>query len=697
MAVLSKIRQRSLLLILVIGFCLLAFIIGDLLSNGGFNQTSTDVGSINGKDVSFEDFRVKVSEVERSQQGMTTIQASDRVWEQEINIALLSEEFEKLGLRVGENHIIETFKADPQVGQNPMFLNAAGQFDVAQFKEFFKSNPAQAQAFESRQESAALNAKYMIYNSLVKGALFTTDLEGKMRYQMETTKASFDYVAVPFSSIKDSDAKVSDEEIVEYMRKNEKKYKAEETRVLDYVLVEEKASEADQGEIQTRLNALLNGTTVYNQATGKNDTVAGFRDTNDIARFVNENSDIPFDTTFVAKKDLPAEHAEKLFATPQGGIYGPYMRGDFYCISKVIGRKAGASAKASHVLISYEGTQVPNKKEKRTKDEARAKAESLLAQAKANPSGFMMLALINSDDSSAQQGGDLGFFGEGQMVKPFNDFVFNNPVGTIGLVETDFGFHVINITDKQDAIKLATIAQKVEPSESTADQVYNKSVKIEMEANDKDFAAAAKANGLTVVPNIKVKAMDENFGSIVNQRQIVRWAFDKQTNVGDVKRFEVANVGNVIAKLTKVNEKGLLAIDEARITIEPILKNRKKAEIIKNKMKGGSLDAIAKANNVTVQKATDLTISNAVLPNLGSEPKVVATAVSIGVNKTSGPIEGNSGVYVVRPTSIVKAPVLKTHAPYVNQIKQQRGNDAGRVISALRANADIEDNRAAFN
>jgi peptidyl-prolyl cis-trans isomerase D len=256
------------------------------------------------------------------------------------------------------------------------------------------------------------------------------------------------------------------------------------------------------------------------------------------------------------------------------------MRDKYYCISKGMGRKAGANAKASHILISYEGTQVPNKKEKRTKEQAKAKAEQLLAQVKANPGSFFMLAMTNSDDSSAQQGGDLGYFAPGQMVKPFNDYVFNNPVGSIGLVETDFGYHIINVTEKQDAVRLATIARKIEPSEATADKLYTKAVKFEMDANKQDFEKVAKAAGLMVNPSVKVQAMDEYFGAAGQQRQIVRWAFDKETNVGDVKRFEIVNVGNIIAKLKKVNEKGLMALETARPMIEPILRNKKKAEKI---------------------------------------------------------------------------------------------------------------------
>lgn len=697
MAVLSKIRQRSLLLLLVIGFCLFAFIIGDLINQGGFSQTSKNVGSVNGKDIAFEDFRVKVANLEKSGRGTTQTQAANQVWEQEVSIKLLEAEFEKLGIRVSKKHIMEVLKSNPQIGQNPMFMNAAGQFDEGKFNEFFKSNPTQKQFLDELLKDAELNAKFQIYNSLVRGGVFTTDLEGKMQYQKEMDKVSFDYVALPYSSIKDSEVKVTDEELIAYMRKDEKRFKAEESRELEYVLVDEKASPEDQEEVKKTLTDLLAGSIKYNETTTKNDTLPSFANTTNTPQFVNENSDIPYDSTYVAKKDLPAEHADALFNLPVGGIYGPYMRGDYFCVSKMMGRKAGAQAKASHILISWEGTQVPNKKEKRTKEEAKAKAESLLAQAKANPGMFMMLALTNSDDSSAQQGGDLGYFGPGQMVKPFNDFVFNNPIGTIGLVETQFGYHVINVTDKQDAVRLATVARKVVPSEATTNKAYQKAQTFEMNVKGKDFEKTAKAAGLTVNPSVKVKQMDEYIGQAGAQRQVVRWAYESETKVGDVKRFEIPNVGNIIVKLKKINEKGLLALDEARAMLETKLKNQKKAEMLKAKAKGASLQAIASANNVAVQSAVDVTLANPMLANAGNEPKVVGTAFATGANKMSAPIEGNTGVFVVMPKVVTKAPALKDHADYAAKIKAQTGGYANRVIPALKKDADIEDNRFEFN
>ena len=194
MAVLQKIRQRSLLLILVIGFCLLAFIIGDLFNNGGFKSSPKDVGSVNGKDIPFEDFRIKVSNLEKSgQQGMTPTQAVNRVWDQEVSIALLTAEFDKLGLIASEKHILEVFKNDQNIGQNPMF-QTKGVFDLAKFKEYFKSNPEQAQYLKDREKDADINAKYQIYNTLVKAGVYTTETEGKLKVvQLQMSQNASDY------------------------------------------------------------------------------------------------------------------------------------------------------------------------------------------------------------------------------------------------------------------------------------------------------------------------------------------------------------------------------------------------------------------------------------------------------------------------------------------------------------------------
>ena len=697
MAVLAKIRKRSALLIGAIALALFAFIIQDLIGKGGIGQDSKDVGTVNDKDITFEDFRVKVSNVEKSGQGITSTQAANQVWDQEVSIALLTSEFDKLGLRAGEKHLIEVLKADQNIGSNPMFLNAAGLFDLAKFKEYFKANPEQAQFLQEREKSAELNAKFQMYNTLVKAALYTTEAEGKLKYEMEANKVNFAYVAGLYSTIKDSQVKVTDAEIVDFMKKNEKKYKADQSREIEYVLLEDKASAQDEADVKAKITALLSGSVVYNAKTAKNDTVAGFRNAANAIDFVNSNSDVPYDSTYIAKKSLPATDADQLFNLAPGAIYGPYKYGNYYCISKSFGTRANVNVKASHILISYEGTQVSNKREKRTKDQALVKAQAILAQVNANPDSFMMLAYSNSDDSSAQQGGDLGYFGPNEMVKPFNDFVFGNAIGKVGLVETPFGFHIIKVTDKQDGIRLATVAQKIEASEVTSDKIFTQATQFEMDSANKDFAKLAKEMKLTVASPVTVTGMEENFASLGNQRAIIRWAFEDDSKVGAIKRFELANIGHVIARVKSIDDSGLVPVSQARAYVEPILKNKKKAELIKAKMTGSSLEAIAKANGAKVEQAANITMENPVFGLVGAEPKVVGTAFALTANKVSAPIEGVTGVYVVKNVSTVKAPALKNHTAYVAKLKQQTANDAGRILPALKANATIEDNRSKFN
>ena len=243
---------------------------------------------------------------------------------------------------------------------------------------------------------------------------------------------------------------------------------------------------------------------------------------------------------------------------------------------------------------------------------------------------------------------------------------------------------------------MATLGQKIEPSQETIDKAYAAATKFEMDANEKDFAVVAKAAKLTVNPAIKAKPMDENFGSVGNQRQIVKWAYTDGTKIGDVKRFEIVNVGHVIAKLSKIYEKGLMSVEEAKPMIEGLVKNEKKAVKIIAKMKGGSLEAIAAANKTKVEQAIDATIENPTVGAIGVEQKVVGAAFGLAAGKTSAPIEGNMGVFVVRAKSIVKAPKLPKYTDYVNKLKGNASQAAGRVIGALKSDAEIEDNRLDF-
>ncbi|MFN3942207.1 MAG: peptidylprolyl isomerase [Flavobacterium sp.] len=696
MAILGKIRQRSFFLIVIIALALFSFVLMDLIQAGGFGGSNSYVGSINGKDIPFEEFNLKVANTEKNGnngQGMSNTQAANQVWDAEVNIALLEEEFEKLGIRVGADHVVEILKQNPTIAQR--FTNELGGFDKKKFDEFIKSS-ANAQDIEflkAQEQNAVINAKYQIYMSMLRGGLFVTQADAKFQHRLENEKVSFDYVHIPYSSIKDSDVKVTDAEVLEYMKKRPKRYKSEEIRDIDFVFVSEEPTDDDKNEVKVLLEKLMENRIVFNKTTNANDTLPGFKNALDVVEFVNSNSDFPYDSTYVAKTDLPADHAEGLYNLADGAFYGPYELNGYLAISKSLGKKSGVKARASHVLISYTGSQAAPKTP-RTKEEAKAKAEEILAKVNADSNQITMLAFTDSDDQgSAQRGGDLDFFNPGMMVKPFNDFVFNNPIGKVGLVETDFGYHIIKVTDKQDAIRLATVARKINPSQKTSDNAYSTAMKVEMNANDKSLEKAATEAKLEVKPVVKAKPMDEFFGELGAQRQIIRWAYNKDTKVNDIKQFEITNKGYVIARLKSINDTGLMPLEDAKPGIEPLIRNEKKAKMIIAKIKGNNLDAIAKENKVTVESATDLTIQSPIINNAGFEPKVVGVALNTKANNVSAPVEGNSGVYVVKTKAVTKAPETKDFSQQITTLQSTSGQAANRIFGTLKDKADIKDYR----
>lgn len=697
MAILSKIRQRSFFLIVVIALALFSFVLADLIKGGSFGSSSKYAGSINGTNIMGQEFQYKVGQAE--QQGMSNVQASNNVWDQEVKRIILSEQFEKLGLAIGADQLINVMKENPNFASNPQFLNEAGKFDEGKFKEFVKTmvagqNADQKKQWKAFEEDVERMYTEQMYYTLIKSGIQATQSEGKLLYEEENDKVDFDFVTVAYSTINDDEAKVSDDEIMAYMKENKKKYKSDKTADMDIVFIENVPSKADEDDMKRSIEGFLNGKVEFNKETGANDTVPSFKNATNNAEYVNKNSDIKFDSTYVVKKDLPLEFQEQLFNLATGDVFGPYVDKGYQKLSKKIGSKSGAAAKASHILIAYVGAERADPSVTRTKEEAQALANSLLSQAKANPAGFAALATANTDDpGSKQTGGEYDNIAPNQMVKPFNDFVFNSAIGSIGVVETDFGFHVIKVSDKYNSVLLATIAQKNDPSETTSDQNYTKASKFEADANSKDFAAIAKEMGLVVTAAPNIRTSDENIPVAGPQRGIVLWAFSGDTEIGDVKRFDVPT-GYVVAKLKAVNDTGLLSIESAKPQIEPILKNKKKAELIRKKMTGKTLEEVSKSSSATIMPATGVAMNNALVPNIGSEPKVVGKAFNLKAGTTSGLIDGNAGVYMIKAKSLTKAPAISNFTTYVNQAKSQvQGSASNRAVEALKAKSDIEDLR----
>lgn len=689
MAVLQKIRERSVLLLVVIGFSLLAFIVGDFLMSGS-SLTTNSVGSINGESIPTQEYMAKVQRLEQSRQ-TTGNQAYETVWNEEIRRILLEEQFDKAGLRLGGDQIINVIKTHPNFANDPQFLNDAGQFDTGKFNVFLnqmKQDPNTWRGWLEYEASLGEFAKEQIYYNMVKGTVYTTQLEGKYAYKKETDRVTFDYVSIPYTTIKDEDVQVSDSEIADYIKKHSKQFKSPDYRAVEYVFIPNKPSQEDENVIKAEVEALLQPSVVFNAETQTNDTIAGFANVSDIADFVNKNSDVPYEETYYTKEQLPQEYQEQLFNLQEGEVFGAYLFNDHYCITRLTDKKSQPeTVDASHILIAYGDNG-------RTREEAEEMANNL--KEKLTLENFAELADENTDDPGSKgKGGKYEGIRQGQMVPEFDEYIFNNPVGEIGMVETQFGFHILKVDAQNMAemVQLATIAKAIEPSNATQDELYTQASKFEMEANNGDFSKVASDMGLIAHPTTPITAFGEQLPAIEGTHtDAINWAYNKSTSVGDVKRFDNPD-GHLIVKLTEINESGLLGVSDAREQVEPIVRNQKKAALIKEQMNGATLEEIAQNANSRVQSGE--TTGSTQTIGFVKEPKVTGYAFGTTPNQVSELIEGNNGVYAIRTKEVITAPEMPNYNSYKARVSgSNKAVVQGTVFSAIYNSAEITDKRA---
>ncbi|MGB7394493.1 MAG: peptidylprolyl isomerase [Pricia sp.] len=706
MAILESIRKQTTVLILIIGLALFAFVVSGVFTQDGLGggKVGSSIGEINGTEVTIDEFRQKVDIASRnSGPNASTMQTVNQVWDQEVRNTIMGQQFEDLGVNIEQDQIMNYVATIPGYAQNPQFQNENGVFDPNKFRSFIAdmkvNNPSQYNFWLQNEASIIQSAKEQTYYNLIKAGVGATLKEGEFDYRLATDKIDIKYVRIPFTSIPDSSITVSKSEIRSYIEEHKEDFKQDAARDIQFVYFEEKPSSEDVKEVEDAIAALLDDGVEYNDASDTNDTIAGFRNTTDMDAFLDRNSDIKFDTIYQEKNQLPTQFADTLMGLQVGETFGPYRDGDFFKVTKMMDRKANGSVKASHILIGYEGAQRANPDVTRTKEEAEAEAERLLREARKTDAKFVELARDNSDGPSAPNGGDLGYFQEGRMVPAFNDFAFQNPVGTIGMVETDFGFHVIKIDDKRDIVQTATLAREVEPSEGTVNQLYTDATQFEMESisSEQPFSDLAKEKKYTVRPVNKVNATDENLPGLSSQRNIVQWAFNGDTEVGDIKRFDLNTGGYAVVQLTNTYEEGLMSVEDASATVLPKIRKERKATQIISANKGKSMEEIAKDNNVSTSTATALTVKSPTIPGAGSEPAVVGAAYAMKEGATSELIEGNSGVFKLTVTKKTEAPELDNYSTYASSVKTAReGQVNTAVYNALKDAAEIDDNRAAF-
>ncbi len=705
MAILNSIRKKGVFLIIIIALALFAFVLDGVIgSSTGSPKGQSNIATVNGIDIPREDFMKQVDAAQRSLGPSTaTTQAMNIVWERELRRVLLNEQYEALGLTIENAQLSDALSTN--LANNPTFQNDAGQFDEGRLQEYIANLKAtsleayqQWLDFEKITENGILEKNYF---NLVKGGFITTLAEGKQEYHFQNDKINIEYVHLPYSKIADEDVPVSSEEIEKYIKDHPKDFEVEPLLDIQYISFSEDPSPEDIDASRETIAALLKDKIEFNNVSNMNDTIPGFSKTTDYQEFVNANSDKGYIDRWWFKKDLPSAVADTISNLNVGEIYGPYREGNNFNLIKVIEeRQMPDSVKANHILIRFQGLVTAPQDVSRTKEEAKALADSILNVLQKDNSKYEVIAADFSEDlSNKNSGGDLGYFMPGNMVTAFNDFVFDNEIGKLGVVETNFGFHIIEIVDQkniQKVLKVATITKEIEPSEKTMNEVFSNAANFELDSQNGDFNELAKEQGLNLKPVNRIGKLDANIPGIGNNRQIVNWAYQDDTNIGDVRRFNVPN-GYVIAQLTRKNPKGLMSISEASSIVTPILRNEKKAVKIRESVSGTTLNEIASNQNVTVKNATALTMANPTIAGAGTEAKVVGMAFGKKVGESTDLIDGKNGVYIVRILAVNNAPDLEDYSFYANQLNAALIPTINfKVYNALKNAAKIEDNRADF-
>jgi len=714
MAVLNKIRQRSIFLIIIIALALFSFIIGDIFQNlGSSSKSQTVVATINGEDIERDAFMNQVENIQRQSGGsVTNTQAMNRVWDQEVRNKVMQTQYDALGISIERDYMRQLLKQN--LGTFDEFKNEAGLFDEDKLNEFIANlkaiapesttlngNPVNYKAWTDFEQSISQTGVQQTYFNLVKAGVVGTLTEGELEYQLENDKVDLKYVQIPYSSIPDSVVTVKKSDITNYIKKFPKKYKVEASRNLVYVQFKETASLEDEQTIQANLTGLIEDKVEFNEAAKANETVVGFKNTSDSKAFVNANSSSKFNDDFVFESKLPNAQADSLKALSLNEVFGPYKDGTSYKLSKLIAKKMIAdSAKVRHILIPFIGSTRADASVTKTDAQAKTTADSIYKVLRSKRSKFKSLLSLSSDKVSNEKEGEIEFAYTDGFAKEFKAYAFENPKGSLGVVKTDFGYHIIEVLSqgaKKQAYKIATIVQEIEPSIKTIDDVFKNKSKFEIAVANADFNEVAKENNYTTVPVSSIKELDETIPGLGVQRSIVKWAFEDGVEVGDFKSFNTSGGGFVVAKITAVNEAGLMSTENASVTALPEIRKEMKSALIKNRVTATTLDAIASAENQTVKTASAVNMKNPTLSGAGREPKVVGTAFGLEEGETSKLIVGYNGVYAVQLIKSTPADALPNYQAAANRVGQAKSNAVNsQLYNALKDAAEIEDYRATF-
>ena len=698
MSVIQKIRDKGAWIMFgLIAIALISFILQDRALGGGrggiFTNTTT-LGKINGVSIERVDFENELTMMQKmyGQQAGNREQLIGNLWNQDVDKIINEQEYDKLGLVVSDKELSDIL-FDPQ--QSPLkreFTDeATGQFNVEKAKQII----TQVKKSKNAEQIEMINEAYLKptiqqklrskYSDLLQQSVYIP------KWLIEKTQAdnnaisSISYVAVPYNTIVDSTVKVSDDEILAYAKKHHKEYdKDEETRGISYVSFDATPVGADSANTLNQVTALK----------------ADFAATKDEKAYLGKvGTETAFREGYFSKAKIESSKKDSIIKLGLGQTYGPYLDGSNYVIAKLVATKQWPdSAKVRHILIA---TSDPKSGQQIKEDTVGKKLADSIETAIKGGANFEALCSKYSDDpGSKNKGGVYDFFPQGQMVASFNEFAFDKPVGSKGVVKTEYGYHYIEVLGQknpQPAYKIAYLAKPIIASQETVSAASTAAA--QFSASNKtlqDFTDNAKKLNKTALTAGEIKENDTYLGALGSARQLVRWVYGHDK--GEVSEpFELGDK-YVVAIETSVSKAGLPDVSVLRPQVENLARNEKKAkQIIDAKFKGTSLEDISKSAGVPVAKADSLQFTNAFIPGLGMENKVVGAAFNKNLKgKVSEVIVGASGVYVVKVENIGAKQSMGDAQSLKQSLVQGQKSAFYRGGDALKKAATIKDYRSKF-
>jgi len=701
MAFIGTLRSKMGTWVVVFVFvAIAAFTLGDIFSGNSsiLNWGKNSVGEIAGKEISYDEFQSVLQERENNyilnfgrepgEREMTGLR--QQAWELLIARHAIESQYEKVGVEVSANEVVDMISG-ANIDQNvkQAFTNPeTGQFDRGQLGTYINQLKAMPENSEQRirwelfQRDLQPGRARIKYENLLIKTNYVTAAEAEREYHLQSDVAEVKYDYVPFYAISESSANVTDSELQEYYNKNKEKFKTDETRDLKYVSIPVVASADDSLVV---LEDLRRAVTEFKNAS--EDSIYAATNSDGKESFTKYTiASLP---TFVNKDSLV-----------QGKVFGPFLDGETYKVVKVssVFKDTLFNARAKHILIRWADDSDAAKKE------AKAKAQNILKEIKAG-ADFGAKAREFGTDGTASRGGDLGWFPQGQMVKPFENAVFavSKPGLLSDVVETDFGYHIIEVTNTKnnDAYKLAVVERSITPSDATINEAFRKAESFAAEIKDiASFEAQAKQAGLAVLDGQNVSSSDRSIGTLTDARQIVQWLF-RDASTGKLSQVFDLQDQNVVAIMTGEIKEGYKPLETVKVEITPAVRNEVKGKMIIEKLTAakGTLDEVATAfgSDANVYSSSDLKLSSNSMPTVGFDPQAVGLAFSLESGKRSKPVAGENGVVMFELQNKTIAPSLQDYTTYKDQLVQNIANRSGfNIAEAIKSNSNIVDKRYKF-